>query len=201
MRSLLTSFCCCVLHPSPALALARTRQSILNLLSSDESTSEEEHLRLSLVQLDVERARWLLRAFLRTRLAKIEEHAQYYLDLSEQASQGAAAGAALLSPLEKAYATKYSSIRASHFTQSVLSYLPESLRSLTDSADDESVNSAANMVSRPDAAGPVFIRCVEDCGSLSMEDGETAQLVKGSVHLVRWERVKGLVRGGRAELV
>ena len=45
-------------------------QSILDSLLSDASTSEEEHFRLNLVQLDVERSKWLLRSFLRTRVAK-----------------------------------------------------------------------------------------------------------------------------------
>ena len=46
-------------------------QSILDSLLSDASTSEEEHFRLNLVQLDVERSKWLLRSFLRTRVAKV----------------------------------------------------------------------------------------------------------------------------------
>ena len=46
-------------------------QSILDSLLSDASTSEEEHFRLNLVQLDAERSKWLLRSFLRTRVAKV----------------------------------------------------------------------------------------------------------------------------------
>ncbi|WFC97817.1 GINS complex subunit [Malassezia yamatoensis] len=46
------------------------QQSILDSLMPDASTSEEEHFRLNLVQLDVERAIWLLRSYLRARISK-----------------------------------------------------------------------------------------------------------------------------------
>lgn len=62
------------------------QQSILDSLVSDASTSEEEHFRLNLVQLDVERAKWILRSYLRARLVKvgrvshqIERHAAYIM--------------------------------------------------------------------------------------------------------------------------
>lgn len=51
--------------------LSRLSQGIVEQLASDASTSDEEHFRLSLVQLDVERAKWLLRAYLRSRLDKV----------------------------------------------------------------------------------------------------------------------------------
>lgn len=65
------------LQPWPAeivdtvLDQLQQQQSILDSLMSDTSTSEEEHFRLNLVQLDAERSKWLLRSFLRTRLEKV----------------------------------------------------------------------------------------------------------------------------------
>lgn len=47
------------------------QQAILDSLMSDTATSDEEHFRLNLVQLDADRCRWLLRSFLRTRLDKV----------------------------------------------------------------------------------------------------------------------------------
>ncbi|CAO1636186.1 unnamed protein product [Jaminaea pallidilutea] len=168
--------------------------SILNLLSADEDTSEEEHLRLSLVQLDVERAKWLLRAYLRTRIHKIETHVQHYLSLPTRHKE------MLLSPLEIAYADKYDTIRSNHFNSSVLDYLPEELRGLQDDVDASS-RGLGGMVTRPNLDAPVFIRCVEDCGSLTMADDETAVLSKGSVHILSYGRVTRFIRQGRAELI
>lgn len=51
--------------------LPQFSKGIVEQLASDASTSDEEHFRLSLVQLDVERAKWLLRAYLRSRLDKV----------------------------------------------------------------------------------------------------------------------------------
>ncbi|PWN22468.1 hypothetical protein BCV69DRAFT_292907 [Microstroma glucosiphilum] len=181
------------------------QMSILNLLSSDEGTSEEEHLRLSMVQLDVERSKWLLRAFLRTRLHKLESYAMHYSSLAPtRRSQ-------LLSPLEQAYLTKYTSIQHAHFSSSVLDYLPEPLRSLTDGSEDAGVEGegAANrgsgakggMVPRPDMGAPVFIRCGEDCGEVRTEDGESANLSRGSVHILTYGSVRTLVLQGRVELL
>ena len=47
------------------------QQAILDSLMSDAATSDEEHFRLNLVQLDADRCRWLLRSYLRTRLDKV----------------------------------------------------------------------------------------------------------------------------------
>lgn len=47
------------------------QQAILDSLMSDAATSEEEHFRLNIVQLDADRCRWMLRSYLRTRLDKV----------------------------------------------------------------------------------------------------------------------------------
>lgn len=70
----------------------------MDSLAADASTAEEEHIRLSLVELDVERARWLLRSYLRCRLEKIEQHAPF---VSQDAPSRAN-----LSELERGYAVR-----------------------------------------------------------------------------------------------
>ena len=44
---------------------------MVTLLLSEASTSEEEHFKLMLVQTEVERVKFLIRAYLRTRLSKV----------------------------------------------------------------------------------------------------------------------------------
>lgn len=44
---------------------------MVSVLLSEASTSEEEHFKLMLVQTELERAKFLLRSYLRTRLAKV----------------------------------------------------------------------------------------------------------------------------------
>lgn len=60
------------------LGQVESQQGILDSLSAEGEGAggdgDDEHLRLSLVALDLERARWLVRHLLRTRLALIERH-------------------------------------------------------------------------------------------------------------------------------
>jgi hypothetical protein len=68
-RSLLAARC-----PLRSLgsALTATRsQRIMEELAPDEGTSAEEHVRLGIVALDIERARWLVRSYVRARIAKV----------------------------------------------------------------------------------------------------------------------------------
>lgn len=100
--------------------------SIIESLASDAATMEEEHVRLALVELDVERARWLLRSYLRSRLDKIERHAAHFaLEASNRRN---------CSQLERGYAIQYAQLNASHFTSAVLDFLPENMRGLDDAA-------------------------------------------------------------------
>lgn len=184
-----------------------------------------------MVQLDVERSKWLLRAFLRTRLhkvspsplpsmlpgcpltsipmlsssAQLESYAMHYSSLAPtRRSQ-------ILSPLEQAYLTKYTSIQHAHLSSSVLDYLPEPLRSLTDGSEEGNTNhdgegasgrgAKGGMVPRPDMGAPVFIRCTDDCGEVRTEDGESANLSRGSVHILTFGSVRTLVLQGRVELL
>lgn len=102
------------------------QQAILDSLMSDAATSEEEHFRLNLVQLDVDRCRWLLRSFLRTRLSKLEKHAPYIVrERTEQLR---------LSDMELGYVKRYAQLLADHYSTTVLQFLPESMRGLDDPA-------------------------------------------------------------------
>lgn len=78
--------------------------NIIDSLAADSGTAEEEHVRLALVELDVERARWLLRSYLRCRLDKIEQNAAFVCQDPISRSN--------LSELERGYAVKWVSNKA-----------------------------------------------------------------------------------------
>lgn len=50
---------------------------MVSLLLAEASTSEEEHFKLILVQTEMERAKYLVRSYLRTRLAKVRPLSPY----------------------------------------------------------------------------------------------------------------------------
>jgi hypothetical protein len=53
----------------------QTQREMVSLLLAEASTSEEEHFKLMLVQTEMERAKYLVRSYLRTRLAKVRVRA------------------------------------------------------------------------------------------------------------------------------
>ncbi|KAI3627203.1 SLD5 [Malassezia furfur] len=160
------------------------QQSILDSLASDASTSEEEHFRLNLVQLDVERAKWLLRNYLRSRLAKvrvaliqIETYAAYIMSHRSEQQR--------LSDIE------FHQLNTDHFQSTVLQFLPEPMRGLDDAAP----------VTAPNLGAPVFVYCREDCGALPLPNDETAQLAQGTIHLLQYRDVRAFLQQRRVELL
>lgn len=71
----------------------------MEALASDAATAEEEHIRLGMVELDVERARWLIKSYLRCRLDKIERHAPFLQQDAQSRER--------MSDLEKGYCVKW----------------------------------------------------------------------------------------------
>lgn len=169
------------------------QMNIIDSLAADSATAEEEHVRLALVELDVERARWLLRSYLRCRLAKIERYAQFVSQ--DQRSRDD------LSELERGYAVKFAQICSQHLHASVLDFLPESMRSLDDKAGS-GASGLGDMVVRPDIEAPVFVRCNEDCGNFRFPGSDAViNFSPGSVHFVRFRTVEHLIAQGKATLL
>ncbi|KAG8936778.1 GINS complex subunit [Tulasnella sp. 418] len=52
-------------------------------LSVDPNTTEEEHLRLTLVQMDMERVKFIVKSYARVRLYKIEKYAPFIMGRPE----------------------------------------------------------------------------------------------------------------------
>ncbi|THG97396.1 hypothetical protein EW026_g4591 [Hermanssonia centrifuga] len=69
----------------------RKQSDDVQLLRADPDSSEEEHFRIILVQTEVERVKFVIRSYIRTRIHKIEKYAQYISatpDMHERLSQG-----------------------------------------------------------------------------------------------------------------
>ncbi|KAN0065712.1 GINS complex subunit [Thecaphora frezii] len=187
---------------STLLSQMDQQQSILDSLSSlppsdDTQQMEDEHLRLQCVLLDLERARWLLRSYLRTRLSLVEKHAAWLV--KERQSGNAAAR---LSEVEWEFCKRYQRLREEHLHNTVLGFLPEAMRGLDDQASNSSgVPGKGDMVERPELDSPVFVRCLDECGSIFLPDGETANLAKDSVHFLRYRSVRHLVAQQRVQLI
>ncbi|WWC63423.1 uncharacterized protein I303_106025 [Kwoniella dejecticola CBS 10117] len=164
------------------------QQKMVNTLRSDPQTSEEEHFKLMLVQTEMERVKFLVRSYVRTRLHKIEKYA-HYITLTPNMHH-------LLSGAELSHARRYTELLHTHFQHSVLDSLPEWLRKMDDTYGD-----GLSMVSKPNRNTPVLIYCKKDCGEITLEGGERAALARGTTHLVKYKLVDRWINLGWAEVL
>lgn len=155
---------------------------------------------LIIIQTELERWKYLLRSFLRARLAKLDQHALHYLKTPELRAR--------LSDVEIAYAERKHQLLHQHYLGSFLNAFPENLRGLEDTAG------GISMVSVPDEESGVFVRGVGGKGeSMGSERGSTivavrgreedgeVEVKRGSVVVARWANVREHVEKGELELV
>ncbi|WWD19190.1 hypothetical protein CI109_103648 [Kwoniella shandongensis] len=164
------------------------QQKMVTTLRSDPQTSEEEHFKLMLVQTEMERVKYLVRSYVRTRLHKIEKYS-HYITLTPSIHH-------LLSGAELSHARRYTDLLHTHFQHSVLDSLPEWLRKMDDSYGD-----GLSMVTKPNRNVPVLIYCRRDCGEITLEGGERAALARGTTHLVKYKLVDRWINLGWAEVL
>ncbi|KAK8854666.1 hypothetical protein IAR55_003405 [Kwoniella newhampshirensis] len=164
------------------------QQKMVTTLRSDPQTSEEEHFKLMLVQTEMERVKYLVRSYVRTRLHKIEKYSQY-ITLTPSIHH-------LLSGAELSHARRYTELLHTHYQHSVLDSLPEWLRKMDDTYGD-----GLSMVTKPNKNMPVLIYCRRDCGEITLEGGERAALARGTTHLVKYRLVDRWISLGWAEVL
>jgi hypothetical protein len=132
----------------------------------------------SLLRIDAERVKFLVADLLRRRIQKITRHPQHYWTLSQ-------ADDTLLSAAELALLPEYQAAVARHLATTVTDHFPQAVwRSLDVPARD-----------KPDPAAFCFIRCLED-----VVIGDALQPA-GVERVVRYQRIRSLLREGKVELL
>ncbi|KAL7961574.1 hypothetical protein V8C34DRAFT_272968 [Trichoderma compactum] len=144
---------------------------------------------LIVIQTELERYKFLVRSYLRTRIAKIDKHTLHYLSTEELRQR--------LSPTELAYATRHQALLHNHYLSSFLSSFPQRLQNLNDTAGNVS------MIDSPDLDTAVFLRLLRDKDVFGRgTDVDTIlPAANGDVLIMRWSSAKALVEDGDAELV
>lgn len=101
----------------------KERQGDLDLLADSPTDS---NMVLTLYQMDLDRATYILAAYLRTRLKKIERFASFIMqsDALEEKDR--------LSPQEQEYAKDYFELLGSHLSSAFLDHLPKRFQQLND---------------------------------------------------------------------
>ncbi|EXJ90805.1 hypothetical protein A1O1_03910 [Capronia coronata CBS 617.96] len=179
------------------------------------SGTQNANLILSILQTDLSRTQFLVRSFLRQRLAKLTKHAGWYLaQLQRRQLQDSNVGVEpeterYLSPAESQFLRAHQSLLSELYGSSFLNAFPPTLRRLDDSTG------GVPMVEPPDAGAAVVVRCLVDGvwsnegdversesggGGGNDENGEPAtvelRMRRGEVWVVRWRDVRrGVERG------
>ncbi|CDO75940.1 hypothetical protein BN946_scf184873.g29 [Trametes cinnabarina] len=166
----------------------RKQTSDVELLRADPDSSEEEHFRIMLVQTEVERVKFVIRSYVRTRLHKIEKYAKF-ISVNPEIHEK-------LSKAELDHARRYARLVDYHFNQSVLQSLPEQQRSA-----EENVPFMPPMTAEPDKLRPVFAHALQDCPPMRLPDGTMSEMQKGQIVLVPYYVVEHLLLRGEVELV
>jgi GINS complex subunit 4 len=146
----------------------------------DELDDEKDDILSHIYTLEVDRMKYLISSYLRTRLTKIEKFSGYYL---EEDRKG------YLSPSEEVFAKKLSILEKQVFDSVLLSNLS------TPIGHDEKLTYPV-----PDLNGYVYARVVDNIGEIEI-DGDMVDLVKGLKIVVRYENIKGWIHSKQIELI
>ncbi|KAK8954903.1 hypothetical protein KSP39_PZI002670 [Platanthera zijinensis] len=181
-----------ILHFEAGL-VQRAREQIQLLEETlDEFTeNRSDDLVVSLYQMDLDRALFLLRSYLRIRLQKIEN---YLVHISKTNLWNR------LSEQEQRFAKRCIEIMEKHLEQSVLSRLPYGYQSML----KQSISSDEDdMVPEPQLDTFVFCKTKSDVGAFQLDDTgeEIVDLVADDLYVLRYKSIRGLVDGGRIDLV
>ncbi|KZV65629.1 GINS complex, Sld5 component [Peniophora sp. CONT] len=166
----------------------RRQSNTIQLLRSDPDSSEDEHFRIMLAQTEIERVKFIVRSYIRTRFYKIEKYAQYIVvneDMHERLSQ-----------TELDHAKRCAKAMENHLQTSVLRSLPEDQRAL----DDEAAF-VPSMVTAPDKTKAVFVLALEDCPPVRLPDGNSLTMLKGHIVLTPYAVIEQLLALGSVELI
>ncbi|KAG5641445.1 hypothetical protein DXG03_005219 [Asterophora parasitica] len=166
----------------------RRQSQTVQLLREDASTSEDEHVRIMLAQTEMERVKFIVRSYIRTRHYKIDRYARFITTNAELQRR--------LTGGEREHASRYANILDRHLFKCVLQSLPPAQAHLDDTAAF-----VPSMITQPDKTRPVFVHALQDCPRVRLPDGTALEMRKGHISLVPYHVIENLVARGEVELV
>ncbi|TGZ85580.1 GINS complex, Sld5 component [Ascodesmis nigricans] len=169
--------------------MERVRDQISLLESSLGNLDPTSSFRLILVQTELERIKFLIRAYLRCRLHKIDKYSLHILQTPEVRAR--------LAPNELGYMKSHLALMNNHYLASFLKNFPENLRRLDDTVG------RLSMVDEPDMDSAVFCKVNRDVDTEITIRGTDAafELKRGEVLVVRYSAIRELVGNGDVELI
>ncbi|CAO3661354.1 unnamed protein product [Umbelopsis vinacea] len=153
------------------------------------SENVDMRFRSMLYQTEMERIKFIIRNYLRTRLYKIEKYTTYLLNRPDVRER--------LSEKEIQYAQSYNELLEKHYSKSFLGSLPQPQQDV-----NETINNLSS-VSVHDEYSAVIVRSKEEQGMFELESRPTYEikLSPESIYMVRYSDIKLLLEEGQVELI
>ncbi|TDH70201.1 hypothetical protein CCR75_002224 [Bremia lactucae] len=163
----------------------RNQQEYVDSVYEDRTQrTEEKSFVNKLYQMEIDRLRYMVTSYLRTRLHKIEEFAFYILKDSVQTQR--------LSAKERNFAQQYVMLYETHMCDVALGKFADENRTLT----------AEGMVATPDLDTFVFCQGKE-AGGVQCDDkgGDFVQVTSADRYVLRYRSVQNHVQAGKIDLI
>lgn len=156
-------------------------ENLMELVDFQTQNTSDDPITRQIVQRDLDRIKYLVRSYLRTRLYKLEQHPKHYHQDTTRLGQN-----------ELEYLAGYVKLEDSHVKRSFVDQLPPHLRGLEE----------PEMISRPNLDQAVFCRVLGEVGEFQFERGEDAIVMReGNIFITRYSIVKDLLEDGKVELL
>mmetsp|Transcript_18999 Transcript_18999/g.34498 ORF Transcript_18999/g.34498 Transcript_18999/m.34498 type:complete len:200 (+) Transcript_18999:2141-2740(+) len=149
--------------------------------------SVQEHAAAELYQLELDRVKYLVASYLRTRLLKIQK-LMYYL-IEKNLGQ-------LLSQAEGTFLSKYFAIKTNQFKKAFLLKLPSNFQQIIDQSAYQ-----RSAIARPNMKCCIFVRIKSDIGTVKVAEDSSTELRAGETHLLPYKVVKPLIERGSADVI
>ncbi|KAG0586087.1 hypothetical protein KC19_2G063100 [Ceratodon purpureus] len=176
-----------------SLLVERVQEQIANMEENILAAAESlDDMMLSIFEMDVNRLMFLLRAYLRVRLSKIDKFALHVMRTADLWDR--------LSPQEQEYASKFVDVLSKHMHDSVLGKLEKEYESMMKQAASSEEN---DMIVEPNLDTYVFCRSKTALGTFQLDDkgDETVDMMPNDLYILRYRPVRNLIETDRIELV
>ncbi|OMJ76145.1 hypothetical protein SteCoe_24551 [Stentor coeruleus] len=160
-----------------------SKQKLINSITIE---TIEQQFETQIYQLDLDRIKYLLSNYLRTRLFKIQALA-FTIVITNKAD--------MLSRKELAFLEKYYIIKTNLFKKSFLLKIPEEFRSI----DHEDHSTSPD--TEPEMNKHVFIRALDTIGNCKLPNGQTANINKDDIYLLPYSLIKPLIELKKIDLI
>jgi GINS complex subunit 4 len=139
----------------------------------------------SCLQMDVDRVRFMLASYARTRIFKIHKY-HIHIEKDEEMQDR-------MTDHERAWWERYCEMRKKHFNSEVLDYCPVQYNQMDAVKPDYDVD----MVDRPKKDQHVFFKALEDLGSVQIGEDDATPVMPDDILCVPYDTIEGFLHGDK----